>query len=149
MKKPQPDKNGNFVFGPALTKTVPLVVLIVFSVLIIVISVYSLISGNYLNVKTVILRIVMCAVIFLISCYLLIRSPKYVITNDKILLYGRWELQFNEIREVTLHDNFFGFVEIHTGSELFSVFAFDVSCSLKHFSEILTERISAYEQHRA
>ncbi len=146
MIVPKPDRNGNFVFRSSLLKMIPLVFLVLFSVIIIVLTVISLVSGNYTDIKNVYLRIIMCTVIIGISVYMIVKQPTYVVTHEKLLLYGKWELYFGEIENVILHDNIIGMLEIKGKTESYSIFAFDISCSLKTFSEILTERISVYEQ---
>ena len=147
MITPKPDKNGNFVFGSSLLKMVPLWTLALFSVLIIVLTIVSLASGKYINLSSSIIRIVSCAAIFGVSVFMTVKRPKYVITKEKILLYGKWEILFSDIEQVLVHDNLLGMIELITKNGTFTVTAFDLSCPLKVFAEILTERISVYEQH--
>lgn len=147
MITPKPDKNGNFVFGSSLLKMVPLWTLALFSVLIIVLTVISLVSGNYINRASSVIRIASCAVIFGVSVFMTVKRPKYVITKEKVMLYGKWEIFFSDIEQVLVHDNLLGMIEIKTKNGDFTVTAFDLSCPLKIFAEILTERISVYEQH--
>ena len=147
MMTPKPDKNGNFVFGSSFLKIVPLITLAVFSVLIISLSVASLVSGNHTGTVGVVIRMISCAVILAVTVFMIICRPKYVITKEKVLLYGKWEIYFSEIEQIELHDNLLGMVEIKTKNDLFTVPAFELSCPLKIFAEILTERISVYEQH--
>ena len=145
MKAPKPDKNGNFVFRPSLLKTVPLTAMIVFSAVITVLSVISVITGDYINIKDVIVRIALCVIICGVSLYMLLKSPRYVITSEKVLLYGKWEMYFSEIESVELHDNILGMVEIKGKNGDFTVFSHDISCPVRVFCEILSERISLYE----
>ena len=146
---PKPDKNGNFVFGTSFLKVVPLLTLAIFSVLIIVLSAISLATGENMGAGGVIIRIISCAVIFAISVFMIVCRPKYVITNEKILLYGKREIYFSEIEQVNVHDNILGMVEINAKCGQFTVPAFDLSCPIKVFAEILTERISVYEQRNS
>ena len=92
--KPHPDKNGNFVFRQSLLKTVPLVTLTVFSVALIVLSLISIFSGTYINLTEAIVRTAACVAVFAISVFMIIKAPVYVVTYEKILLYGKWELYF-------------------------------------------------------
>lgn len=149
MRVPGPDKNGNYVLRPSLLKMIPLWAIILFSVIIIIFSLISVFTGNYTDPNNNYFRIAMCTVIVGVSVFMIVKSPVYVITHDKVLLYGKWELFFSDIDQVVLHDNFIGMLEIKGKTETYSVFSLDVSCPLKIFSEILTERISVYEQRNS
>lgn len=147
--KPHPDKNGNFVFRQSLLKTVPLVTLTVFSVALIVLSLISIFSGTYINLTEAIVRTAACVAVFAISVFMIIKAPVYVVTYEKILLYGKWELYFSDIEGVFLHDNILGMVEIKGKNGDYTVFSHDVSCPIKVFCEILTERITVHEQRNS
>ena len=147
--KPRPDKNGNFVFRQSLLKTVPLVTLTILSAALIVLSLISIFSGTYISLAEAIVRTAACAVVFAISVFMIVKAPVYVITSEKILLYGKWELFFSDIEGVFLHDNILGMIEIKGTNGDYTVFSHDISCSLKVFCEILTERITVYEQRNA
>jgi hypothetical protein len=149
MKAPKPDKNGNFVFRQSAVKTVPLLTVAVLSVLIAVFSLISLINGSYISLTEAVVRIALCVLLFVVSLLMIIKSPVYVITNEKVLLYGKWEILFSDIESVDLHDNFLGMLEIKASTGVFTVFSHDISCPIKVFSEILTERITVYEQRNA
>ena len=149
MKTPKPDNNGNFVFRQSLLKTVPLLTVAVFALILTVLSVITVFTGSYINLTEVIIRTVFCIAVFAISVFMLVKSPIYVITSEKILLYGKWELGFSDIESVELHDNFLGMLEIKGKDGSFSIFSHDISCPLKVFSEILAERISVYEQRNS
>jgi len=120
--------------------------LVVFSVIIIGLSAYYLIIGAYTSLSTSIIRIVSCAAVSVISVLMLIKRDRYIITDEKVMLYGKWEANFSEINSVSLHDNLFGFIEIETEKGTFTVPASDISCSLKVFAEILSERTKLAEK---
>ena len=141
MRTPKPDKNGCFVFDSSPLKRVPLITLVVFAVIIIAFSAYYLIVGMTADVPVSVVRIVSCAAILAVSVFMLIRRDRYIVTDEKVLLYGKWEVMFSDITAVSLHDNLFGFVEITSENGVFTVPALEISCPLKIFAEILSERV--------
>ena len=141
MKQPKPDKNGVYVFDASPLKKIPLATLIVFSAVIIVLSVYYLIAGAYDDLTVPLVRILSCTAVLLVSVFMLIKRDRYIITGEKVMLYGKWEIYFSEIEAVLLHGSIFGFVEIKTVNGTQLIPSTDISCGAAAFAGILSEKI--------
>lgn len=135
------DVDGNVILKEPLSKKVSVITLLVFSSALTLVSVVLLFFGNF-TVGNIV-RILIGGVIAAFSLYALIKERTvYVITKEKLVCYGKWELMLKEIDGVTLNKlKFFKTLAIESHGAEYTILQSDVSVPLEDVAQLLAKRL--------
>lgn len=134
------DRDGNIILKEPLTKKITVIVMLVFSTVIVLGSVWMMINGN-LSVMNII-RLVLGLLIAAFSLWSLKKRDIYIITKEKIVAYGLWEVLLRDIDTVVLNDaKFYKVLVITSNGMEYTINQESVSVPLENVAEYLTKKL--------
>lgn len=134
------DRDGNIVLKEPLTKKITVIVMLVFSMVIVLGSVWMMINGN-LSVMNII-RTVLGLLIAAFSLWSLKKRDIYIITKEKFVAYGLWEVLLKDIDTVVLNDaKFYKVLVITSNGMEYTINQESVSVPLENVAEYLTKKL--------
>lgn len=134
------DRDGNIILKEPLTKKITVIVMLVFSTVIVLGSVWMMINGN-LSVMNII-RTVLGLLIAAFSLWSLKKRDIYIITKEKIVAYGLWEVLLKDIDTVVLNDaKFYKVLVITSNGMEYTINQESVSVPLENVAEYLTKKL--------
>ena len=133
------DKFGNIILEMSPLKKVPLVTLSIFSALTAGLLVYYMIAGGKADVGNI-AKTVICAGICAFSIFCYTKRERFILTEEKLVCYGKWEVFYRDIESVTVFQKLLDrFVEIKTAQGDFLVAQSEISINAEDFAKILSE----------
>ncbi|MBE6892045.1 MAG: hypothetical protein E7481_08500 [Ruminococcaceae bacterium] len=134
------DRDGNIILKEPLTKKITVIVMLVFSTVIVLGSVWMMINGN-LSVMNII-RLVLGLLIAAFSLWSLKKRDIYIITKEKFVAYGLWEVLLKDIDTVVLNDaKFYKVLVITSNGMEYTINQESVSVPLENVAEYLTKKL--------
>ena len=134
------DRDGNIILKEPLTKKITVIVMLVFSAVIVLGSVWMMVNGN-LSVMNII-RLVLGLLIAAFSLWSLKKRDIYIITKEKIVAYGLWEVLLKDIDTVVLNDaKFYKVLVITSNGMEYTINQESVSVPLENIAEYLTKKL--------
>lgn len=141
IKKPlKKDKDGNIILKEPIVKKYSAILLLVMAVALLIGSLYLLITGIITAVN--IIRIVISVLILIFAVWTIRKREVYIITKEKIVSFGSWEIFFKDIDTVTVNKlKFIKILVITSGNEEFSIEQSSVSVPLEYVAEYLAKKL--------
>ena len=134
------DRDGNIILKEPLTKKITVIVMLVFSAVIVLGSVWMMINGD-LSVMNII-RTVLGLLIAAFSLWSLKKRDIYIITKEKFVAYGLWEVLLKDIDTVVLNDaKFYKVLVITSNGMEYTINQESVSVPLENVAEYLTKKL--------
>ena len=134
------DRDGNIILKEPLTKKITVIVMLVFSAVIVLGSVWMMVNGD-LSVMNII-RTVLGLLIAAFSLWSLKKRDIYIITKEKIVAYGLWEVLLKDIDTVVLNDaKFYKVLVITSNGMEYTINQESVSVPLENVAEYLTKKL--------
>ena len=134
------DRDGNIILKEPLTKKITVIVMLVFSTVIVLGSVWMMVNGD-LSVMNII-RLVLGLLIAAFSLWSLKKRDIYIITKEKIVAYGLWEVLLKDIDTVVLNDaKFYKVLVITSNGMEYTINQESVSVPLENVAEYLTKKL--------
>lgn len=136
----QKDKDGNIILKEPLMKKYAAILLLVFSGILLLGSLYLLIKGVFTPVN--IIRITGSALVLAYAIWMLGKREVFIITPEKVVAYNSWEVLLKDIDTVTLHK--FLFVKmliITSGNSEYTIEQTSVTVPLEAVAEYLTKKL--------
>lgn len=134
------DRDGNIILKEPLTKKITVIVMLVFSTVIVLGSVWMMVNGD-LSVMNII-RLVLGLLIAAFSLWSLKKRDIYIITKEKIVAYGLWEVLLKDIDTVVLNDaKFYKVLVITSNGMEYTINQESVSVPLENIAEYLTKKL--------
>ncbi|MBQ2916022.1 MAG: hypothetical protein IJE51_04455 [Clostridia bacterium] len=134
------DRDGNIILKEPLTKKITVIVMLVFSAVIVLGSVWMMINGD-LSVMNII-RLVLGLLIAAFSLWSLKKRDIYIITKEKFVAYGLWEVLLKDIDTVVLNDaKFYKVLVITSNGMEYTINQESVSVPLENVAEYLTKKL--------
>ncbi len=134
------DRDGNIVLKEPLTKKITVIVMLVFSAVIVLGSVWMMVNGD-LSVMNII-RTVLGLLIAAFSLWSLKKRDIYIITKEKFVAYGLWEVLLKDIDTVVLNDaKFYKVLVITSNGMEYTINQESVSVPLENVAEYLTKKL--------
>ena len=134
------DADGNIILREPLTKKLTVIVMLVFSTVIILGSVWLMINGNFS--VTNIIRTVLGILIAAFSLWSLKKRDIYIITKEKLVAYGLWEVMLKDIDTVILNDaKFYKVLVITSKGVEYNINQESVSEPLENVAEYLSKKL--------
>ena len=134
------DRDGNIILKEPLTKKITVIVMLVFSTVIVLGSVWMMVNGD-LSVMNII-RLVLGLLIAAFSLWSLKKRDIYIITKEKFVAYGLWEVLLKDIDTVVLNDaKFYKVLVITSNGMEYTINQESVSVPLENVAEYLTKKL--------
>lgn len=134
------DRDGNIILKEPLTKKITVIVMLVFSTVIVLGSVWMMVNGD-LSVMNII-RTVLGLLIAAFSLWSLKKRDIYIITKEKFVAYGLWEVLLKDIDTVVLNDaKFYKVLVITSNGMEYTINQESVSVPLENVAEYLTKKL--------
>jgi len=134
------DKDGNIILKEPLIKKYSVVLLLILSAGMTLGSVYLLITGVFSWAN--ILRIVFGILIGAYSLWMLRKREVYIITKEKFVAFGAWEVFLKDIETIVVNDaKFYKTLVITTSETEFTVNQESVSVPLEKIAEYLSKKL--------
>ena len=133
------DGFGNIILEMSPLKQVPLVALSIFSALTAVLLVYYMIASGGFSVGNI-AKAVISTVIFALSLYSYLKREKFILTEEKLVCYRKWEVYYKDIETVSVFNRALGrFVEIKSTQGEFIVMQSDIAINADEFAKMLSD----------
>ena len=133
------DGFGNIILEMSPLKQVPLVALSIFSALTAVLLVYYMIASGGFSVGNI-AKAVISTVIFALSLYSYLKREKFILTEEKLVCYRKWEVFYKDIETVSVFNKALGrFVEIKSEQGEFIVMQSDIAINADNFAKMLSD----------
>ena len=134
------DKDGNIILKEPLTKKYSVILLLILAAAMTAGSLYLLITGIYS--WTNILRIIFGIFIGAYAIWMIRKREVYVITKEKFIAFGMWEVFLKDIETIVVNDaKFYKTMVITSKDSEFTVNQASVSVPLEKVAEYLTKRL--------
>lgn len=134
------DKDGNIILKEPLTKKYSVILLLILAAAMTAGSLYLLITGIYS--WTNILRIIFGIFIGAYAIWMIRKREVYVITKEKFVAFGMWEVFLKDIETIVVNDaKFYKTMVITSKDSEFTVNQAAVSVPLEKVAEYLTKRL--------
>ncbi len=134
------DKDGNIILKEPLTKKYSVILLLILAAAMTAGSLYLLITGIYS--WTNILRIIFGIFIGAYAIWMIRKREVYVITKEKFVAFGMWEVFLKDIETIVVNDaKFLKTMVITSTDSEFTVNQASVSVPLEKVAEYLTKRL--------
>ena len=134
------DKDGNIILKEPLIKKYSVILLLILAVAMTLGSLYLLIIGIY--TWTNILRIIFGILIGVYSVWMIRKREVYVITKEKFVAFGSWEVFLSDIETIVVNDvKFYKAMVITSKDSEFTINQASVSVPLEKVAEYLTKRL--------
>ena len=133
------DDFGNIILEMSPLKQVPLAALSIFSALTAVLLVYYMIVSGGFSAGNI-AKAAICAVIFALSLYSFLKREKFILTEEKLVCYRKWEVYYKDIETVSVFNRALGrFVEIKSAQGAFIVMQSDIAINADEFAKMLSD----------
>ena len=134
------DKDGNIILKEPLTKKYSVILLLILAAAMTAGSLYLLITGIYS--WTNILRIIFGILIGAYAIWMIRKREVYIITKEKFVAFGMWEVFLKDIETIVVNDTKFYKTMVFTSKDSeFTVNQASVSVPLEKVAEYLTKRL--------
>lgn len=134
------DRDGNVILREPITKKITVIAMLVLSAAMFIGSVWLMINGNFTVIN--IIRIVCGILIGAFALWSLKKREVYIITKEKLVAFGLWEIMLKNIDTVVLNDAKFYKVLVITSDGIeYTINQESVSEPLENVAEYLTKRL--------
>ncbi len=143
-KRSQPklkkDRDGNIILKEPILKKYTAIMLLILSAALLIGSLYLLIKGVFTVVNFV--RIAGAVIVLVYAVWMLKSRTVYIITKEKILAFGLWEVFLKDIDTITLNKlKFIKILTITDGISEYTIEQSTVNVPLEYIAEYLTKKL--------
>ena len=134
------DRDGNIILKEPIIKKYTAILLLILSSVLLIGSVYLLFKGVFTAVNFV--RIAGAVIVLLYALWMLKSRTVYIITKEKIIAFGLWEVFFKDIDTITLNKlKFIKILSITGNNAEYTIEQSTVSVPLELIAEYLTKKL--------
>lgn len=143
-KRSQPklkkDRDGNIILKEPILKKYTAIMLLILSAALLIGSLHLLIKGVFTVVNFV--RIAGAVIVLVYAVWMLKSRTVYIITKEKILAFGLWEVFLKDIDTITLNKlKFIKILTITDGISEYTIEQSTVNVPLEYIAEYLTKKL--------
>ena len=133
------DSFGNIILEMSPLKKVPLAALSIFSALTAGLLVYYMAAGGGFSLGNI-AKALICAIICALSVISYVKRERFILTEEKLVCYRKWEVFYKDIETVSVFNKALGrFVEIKSEQGEFIVMQSDIAINADDFAKMLSD----------
>lgn len=134
------DADGNIILREPITKKLTVIIMLVLAAALVIGSIVLMFGGNFTVMN--IIRIVFGALIAAFALWSLKKREVYIITKEKFVAFGLWEIFLKDIDTVVLNDaRFYKVLVITSDGVEYNIHQESVSEPLENVAEYLSKRL--------
>ncbi len=134
------DSDGNIILHEPITKKLTVIMMLVLAAAMVIGSLWLMIHGNFTVMN--IIRIVFGLLIAAFALWSLKKREVYIITKEKLVAFGLWEVFLKDIDTVVLNNaKFYKVLVITSDGAEYNIHQESVSEPLENVAEYLSKRL--------